>query len=259
MIIDVNAHLGHYPFRALRHTTAEAMIGRMDRNGIAKAVVSSLPAMFYRDAHRGNEELWEDTQPHRGRLIPVATVNPTYAGWERDLTEAVGRWKMKAVTLVPEHHGYSLTDAHGRAALARIAEHGVPVVLTQRLEDRRQRHAWDRAEDLNANALVEAAKAHPGLRFALNNWVGLDGKKLREAGLKGRCLLDFARTQVVFRKEVPKLIEALGVEAIAFGSHAPFDYAGPSLVKLANLERLPAADFARIAWRNAAAFFGIEV
>lgn len=257
MIIDVNVHLGHYPFRALRQNTATKMIELMDRNGIAKAVVTSLPALFYRDAHRGNEELFEEAEAHRGRLFPVATVNPKYVGWERDLTEAIERWKMKAVTLVPEHHGYTLNDGAGRAALTRIAEFGVPVVLTQRFEDRRQRHAWDRAEDLSVNALLEAARAHPSLKFLLSNWLGLDGAKLVEAGLKGRCLIDFARLQVVFRKEVPKLIAALGADAIAFGSHAPFDYVGPSLVKLANIEQLHPADFEKIAGRNAARFLNL--
>jgi hypothetical protein len=46
MIIDSHAHLGHHPFRALRRTTAAAMIGRMDRNGIGKAVVPSWPTVF---------------------------------------------------------------------------------------------------------------------------------------------------------------------------------------------------------------------
>lgn len=257
MIIDVNATLGHYPFRQLRHRTAEKLIDLMDRNGIDRAVVSSLHAVFYRDAHRGNEELRAETAAHGARLIPVATVNPKYAGWERDLAEAVERWQMKAVTLVPEHHGYTLADAHGRAALTRMAEYGLPVVLTQRFEDRRQRHAWDRAEDLTVAALIEAAQAHPRLRFLLVNWIGLDGAKLAAAGLRGRCLIDFARLQVVYRKEVPRLIETMGVEAIAFGSHMPFDYVGPSLVKLANLEKLPAAEREKIAWRNAAAFLGI--
>lgn len=53
------------------------MIGRMDRHGIVKAVVSSLPARFYREAHRGNDELFEETQAQRGRWIPVVTANPT--------------------------------------------------------------------------------------------------------------------------------------------------------------------------------------
>ncbi len=220
MIIDVNAFLGHYPFRQLRNNSAAAFVAHLDRNGIDRAVVSSLHAVFYRDAHRGNEELFAETRAHASRLIPVATVNPKYVGWERDLAECVEQWKMKVVTLLPEHHGYSLSDAQGRAALAKIAEYGLPVLLTQRLEDRRQRHAFDRAEDLQLNAVLEAAQAYPRLKFMLVNWAGLDGKRLVDAGLKGRCLIDFARLQVVFRKDVPKLIETLGVEAIAFGSQS---------------------------------------
>jgi hypothetical protein len=258
MIIDVNACLGPYPFRQLRHTTAEEMIGLMDRNGIDRAVVSSLQAVFYRDAHRGNEELFEEAKRHGSRFIPVATVNPKYVGWERDLAEAVERWKMKIVTLVPEYHGYALSDEHGRAALERIARYGVPVMLMQRFEDRRQRHHWDRAEDLQAGALLEAAHAHPSLKFLLVNWIALDGAKLVAAGLKGRCLIDFARTQIVYRKDAVKLMDALGVEAMAFGSHMPFDYVGGSLVKLANVEKLRPAEYEAIAWRNAAKFLQLE-
>ena len=257
MIIDVNACLGHYPFRALRNTTASELITLMDRNGIDRAVVSSLHAVFYRDVQRANEELIEQTAPHGGRLVPIGTVNPKYVGWERDLAELVERRKLKAITLVPEHHGYTLTDEHGRAALQRIAEYGVPVMLMQRFEDRRQRHSWDKAEDLQVGALLEAARAHPKLRFLLVNWIGLDGARLKDAGLQGRCLIDIARIQVVYRKEVPRLIDALGVESVAFGSHLPFDYVGPSLVKLADIEQLRPGDREAIAWRNATTFLGL--
>ena len=257
MIIDLNATIGPYPFRSLRHRTAAQVVELMDRHGIDRAVVSSIPALFYRDAHRGNEELWAEIVPFASRFTPVATVNPRYVGWERDLAEAVERWGMKGVALAPEYHGYALGDEHGRAALARIAGYGLPVMLAQRFEDRRERHAWDRAEDLTPAALLEAARAFPKLKFMLINWLGLDGAKLVEAGLKGRCLIDFARMQVVFRKEVPKMIESMGVEAIAFGSHLPFDYVGPSLVKLANLARLRPDDYAKVAGENAARFLGL--
>lgn len=258
MIIDVNACLGPYPFRSLRFNTAEGMAGLMDRNGIDRAVVSFLPAVFYRDGHQGNRELYEATKDHGSRFIPVATINPKYVAWERDLEEAVERWQMKAVALVPEHHGYALADERGRAALSRIAKHGVPVMLMQRFEDRRQRHHWDRAEDLQSAVLLEAARAHPELRFLLVNWLGLDGARLIEAGLKGRCLIDFARTQFVYRKDALRLIDTLGVEALAFGSHMPFDYVGPSLVKLANLERFRPAEHEAVAWRNAARFLRLD-
>ena len=50
----------------------------------------------------------------------------------------------------------------------------------------------------------------------------------------------------------------MGIESIAFGSHMPFDYLGPSLVKLANLATLPATDYEKIAWRNAADFLRLD-
>lgn len=258
MIIDVNATLGPYPFRRLRHTTAEELVAQMDRQGIDRAVVSSLPSVFYRDAHEGNADLLAAVNAQRGRLVAVVTTNPTYPGWERDLAGVVAGGRVKAVALWPEHHGYALKDAAGRRALEVIEQHGLPVVLTQRLEDRRQRHRWDQAEDLTVAALLEAARGHPALRFLLVNWAGLDGARLAAAGLRGRCLIDFARLQVVNRKEVPRLMAALGAESVAFGSHLPFDYVGPALVKLANLERLSAADRERVAWRNAAEFLRLE-
>lgn len=259
MIIDACAHLGPYPFRALRDTTALRMIARMDRLGIERAIVDSIPAVFYRDGHRGNAALHAEITRHRERLIPLAVINPTYADWEHCLDEAVQDWGMKGVALYPDYHGYRLADEPGRKALERIAARNVPVVLTQRLEDRREQHAWDRAEDMTEPELLATAKAHPSLRFHLRNWSLSNGRRLGDAGLKSRCLIDFARIGVLYTKEVPGLIETLGVEALAFGTHAPFDYAGPSLVKLANLETLPKADHERIAGRNAAAFYGLKV
>lgn len=259
MIIDVNAYIGHYPFRKVSATNAVGLLALMDAAGIDKAVVSSLHAVFYRDAHRGNEELHEETRKHADRFVTVATVNPKYVGWRADLAQAVERWNMKAVTLVPEHHGYRLNDEHGQAALEQIAEYNLPLVLTQRFEDRRQRHHWDVAEDLSIKSVIDAARSHPKLKFLLSNWISLNGGQLAAAGLKGRCLIDFSRLHVLMLKNVPSLIADLGVESIAFGSHLPFDYAGPSLVKLANLDTLPAADQEKIAWRNAAAFLRIPV
>jgi uncharacterized protein len=259
MIVDVNTFLGHYPFRRVRYTTAAEMIAHMDANGLDAALVSSLHAVFYRDAHRGNEELLEAVSRFPNRLFPVGTVNPTYVGWERDLTWLIEKGRVHAIALVPEYHGYRLTDERGTAALKEIAEAKLPVVLTQRLEDRRQRHHWDVAEDLRADELIEVAKTHATLKCVLVNWLGLSGDKLLAAGLRGRCLIDFARQAVVGTKEVPRLIEALGVESIAFGSHMPFDYPAAALVKLSNIAALMPDTYERIAWKNANDFLALRL
>lgn len=258
MIIDANCFLGHYPFRSLRHNTADSLLALMDRNGVDQAIVSSLHAVFYRNAQRGNEELHDETKPFRDRLIPIAAVNPKYVGWIADLEQAAEQWRMRGVTLWPAHHGYDLRDEFGQAALERIEQLGLPLVLTQRLEDRRQRHHWDIAEDLEQQAVLEIARSNPQLKIFLCNWNGLDGDKLAAAGLKGRVLIDFARLDVMVRGSVPKLIDSLGADSIAFGTHAPFDYMGPSLVKLESVAELAANDLENIAWRNTSQFFQLS-
>ena len=258
MIIDLHAHLGHYPFRRIRNNTAPGLLDLMDRNGIDKAVVSSLNSVFYRNVHEGNRELRAETQPAADRLIPLATVNPMYAGWEYDMDEAILAWGWKGVYLVPGHHRYRLNDEAGQAVLRRIAQLKVPVVLPQRLEDRRQQHWMDTAEDLRFDDVAAALKPLPELKVILLNWQGLDGGKIREAGLAKRVLIDMTRLSVTLRKDIPRLIDALGVGAVGFGTHIPMTYPGPALLKLQIRGFLSSADRERIAWRNATEFLGIE-
>lgn len=258
MLIDINAHLGPYAFRQIRHHTSERLLGLMDRNRIDAAVVSSNTSLTYRDAHRGNEELHQAVQAGGGRLVPIATVNPTYAGWQADMEQALDEWGMKAVRLAPHYHGYCLNDRNGQAVLSVAAKRGVPVVLHQRIEDRRQQHAWDRAEDLRFAGVAEAARRNPDLRFILLNWLGISGQAVIDAGLKDRVLIDLTRFAVVVYYQLPRLIDAIGTQAVAFGTHAPFNYVGPALVRLEAL-KLSGDDAERVAWRNAAQFLQIDV
>lgn len=257
-IIDVGAHLGHYPFRRLRHNTAAGLLELMDRTGISHSVVACTHSLFYRDAHGGNEELAEAVSASGGRLFGLATINPLYAGWERDLEESIGRFGLIGLRLAPSYHGYRFTDDAAAAVLRQAISMRIPVALSQRIEDRRQRHLWDQADDLEFREVAQIAKTHAELRLLLLNWSGIDQAAFLEAGLQGRCLVDFARMRVVLQHTVPRLIDGLGIEAIAFGSHVPFSYPGPALVKLEVLD-VTAADRERIAWRNAAEFLRLNV
>jgi hypothetical protein len=261
VIIDCNCYWGHYPFRRLPNYQASGLIAMLDHNGIDQALVSSLHTVFYRNAHEGNRELMEDIEAHRDRLWPLATINPKYVGWQADLQEAAEVWQVKGINLWPNYHGYVLSDELGQAALAAIDELDLPVVLTQRLEDRRQRHHWDVAEDLTQQEVLDAVQAFPTLRIAFCNWTGLDGRKLLQAGLQGRCLIDLARLDLLVRGSIDGLLDSLGAESVSFGSHAPFDYFGPSLVKLSTLIELskrgsvPQPSVDKVMFQNAQQFF----
>ncbi|MCK5804300.1 MAG: amidohydrolase family protein [Lentisphaeria bacterium] len=257
MIIDLNAHLGHYAFRRLRHNTAPALLELMDRSGIDKAVVSSVPSLFYRDAHAGNEELRDAVMESHGRLIPIATINPTYAEWERDLDEAVTNWRFRAVRLLPQYHAYSLADDCGQAVMRAATERGVPVAVHQRIEDRRMRHHLDTVDDLDLGQVVRAAKSVPDVRLLFLNCLRIPVEAIKEAGLEGRVLIDFTRMAAVLTKSIPALLESLGAGALGFGSHIPFNYPAPALIKLEIVD-VSEEDRERITWRNAAAFLSID-
>jgi len=75
MIIDMNAYLGHWPFRRLRYNAAPELLDLMDEKGIDRACVSSASAIFFKNSQAGNEELAEQIEPYRDKLIPFAVIN----------------------------------------------------------------------------------------------------------------------------------------------------------------------------------------
>lgn len=257
MIVDIHCHLGHWPFRPLRHNTAAGLVERMDRFGIDSGVVSSLDAVFYRDAQAGNEELAEATADWPDRFRLLATVNPRYAGWERDLDRCVEGLGMKGLRLVPQYHDYDLTDTHGQSVLAAAAERNLPVAIPQRLEDRRQRHHFDDARDLTGEEILGALKAHPRLPFVLLNGTGYENVDLldEDAFRERPFLIDITRLTAVLQASIPKLVHKVGAEKVAFGTGMPVNYPSPALIKLDVLDA-PKEVKEKIAWRNAAAMFG---
>ncbi len=140
MIIDMNTYLGHWPFRRLRHNTAAALVELMNEKGIDHACVSSASAIFYKNSQAGNEELAEDIEPHRDRLIPFAVINPTYADWQHDLDVCVNDFGVKGLRLYPNYHNYALSDACCHELIRLATERELIVSIPIRQIDQRQRH-----------------------------------------------------------------------------------------------------------------------
>lgn len=138
-VIDANAFLGKWPFQNFGESAAE-LVDLMDRKGVDQALVSATESVFYRNVHSGNRELIEAIQGYEDRLIPVATINPTYAAWKDDLAECLDEFGMEAVKLLPLYHDYDLSEPTVRELFAICAERGVPVILAGPLEDSRGRH-----------------------------------------------------------------------------------------------------------------------
>jgi hypothetical protein len=163
---DVGALIGPYPFRHVPHPEPDALVRVMDREEIATAWVGHLPTAFHRDPAPGNDTLYRLLQPHRDRLRPAPAVRPDWPGWERELDRAT-REGAGAIRAWPRHWGM----AAGHAALTDLAiacaSRALPLVLTVRFEDSRQRHAIDVAGDLDAATVRGVARAGTGARIVV--------------------------------------------------------------------------------------------
>lgn len=252
MRIDVNAYVGHWPFRQLRHNTADALVRRMDERGIDRAVVALIDGVLYKDVHSANETLSERVGPFRDRLIPFATLNPTYAGWREDLRRCVEDLGLSGLRLYPQYHGYRLDDPDGLALIDAASELGWAIQVPMRIVDRRQRHRWDLAEDLAPEALYTALAQSPQARWMLLNCLGLDGERLGQ----GRYLVEISRMTAVLQRNIQALIESAGPGHLAFGTGMPFKAPEPALLKLEVLD-VPPEVVERITWRNAYEMLGL--
>jgi len=255
MIIDVNAYLGHFAFRRLRHNTAASLLALMDSKKIDEAVVSSAGAIAYRNAQAGNEEVAAETSGHRDRLIPFAVINPFYAGWQDDLKTCHEDFGMTGLRLYPKWHNYSFSSPCCRELVNAATERGMVVSIPIRVEDNRQRSWLLNIPDIPLEEIVELVKAHPKSRFILLNGLGYTGSPLgrKDNGLPSNYAIELSRLSAVLANEIGQLITNLGAERIMFGTGMPFNYADPALVKLEVLDASE-PDREKIRGQNAASW-----
>ncbi len=252
MIVDVNAYLGHFAFRRLRHNTATSLLALMDAKRIDKAVVSSASAITYRNAQAGNEEVAEEVRGHSDRLIPFAVINPFYAGWKDDLKICHEEFGMAGLRLYPKWHNYQLSSRYCRELVNAATERGMVISIVIRAEDNRQRSWLLNIPDVPLEEIVELVKAHPKARFILLNGIGYTRCPLgrKDNGLGSNYAIELSRLSAVLANELGQLITNLGAERVMFGTGMPFKYPDPALVKMEVLDASE-TDKEKIRSRNA--------
>ena len=107
MLIDINAHIGHWPFRKVQYNTCKTLLERMNKFGVELSVIANMNGIFYKNTQSANEELYDEmksNRKYRSRFIPFATINPIYAGWEYDFKVSYRKLGMMGVNLYPQYH-----------------------------------------------------------------------------------------------------------------------------------------------------------
>lgn len=166
-LIDVNTHVGAYPWRHVPHPEPAVLARVLVREGIDAAWVGHLPSAFWRDPAPGNAELYAALAPHPA-LLPAPCVRPDWPGWERQVQDAAEHGA-PAVRAYPQLWGLSPGDAALTALARACADAGLALVLSVRFEDVRQRHPLDAAPDLQPAHVRALARAGTGAALVVVN------------------------------------------------------------------------------------------
>lgn len=223
-MIDHNALIGGYPFRALPDPAPTRLLADMKRLGIEQAWVGHVPSIWYRDVAAGNAELFAALAPHRAKLLPVPAVNPAYPGWQREVARARSE-KCPAVRTYPSHFGFSAAGPAMAELTAACAEAGLVLVLTMRLEDGRQRSRLDGAADLIGADVRHTVRSHDRVQMLVTN---ADRAVVEEVhwgstpAESSRIRWDISWIWGAPEDHLAHLYRTVGRERFVFGTHFPF-------------------------------------
>lgn len=239
--VDVHAYVGQYAFRHLPHPDADVLGRVLGRERIGSAWVGHLPTAFHRDPAPGNEELYELLATHRALLHPASAVRPDWPGWERELARALDH-DARAIRAYPMQWGLAAGDA-GMARLAgACGEAGVPLLLTVKFEDVRQRHPLDAASDLSGAHVRALARATGGGRSPQVIVLGAGRELVEEChwaltpGERSRLYWDVSWIWGPPEDHLAKLFRTVGADRFVFGTAWPLRL---TQVPVATLDLLP--------------------
>jgi predicted TIM-barrel fold metal-dependent hydrolase len=231
MIVDTNVHVGVWPFRRPPWFETADIVKKLRSVGITEAWTGSFEGLLHKDLAGVNARLADECQRHPNFLIPFGSVNPRLPDWEEDLRRCHERHRMPGVRLHPNYHGYRLDDPVFGRLLEGAAERRLVVQIAVRMEDERTHHPLMRVPAVDLNPLPATFARSPNSRLQILNaaFNPRDETSLLLAR-SGKVYFDFANMESV--GGLAKVLQRIGPQHIAFGSHFPLFYPEAALFKM---------------------------
>ena len=216
-MFDVNTSIGHWPFRKLENNTAFELKNYLASYGIEGAAVAHNHAACYMNVQESNVELFRDiTAEKSGFFRGIATLNPLYAAWEKDLATCRNEFNFKAVRLLPEYHNYKLSDNAAAEIITAAAELNMLVVIPNEIVNYRQRHWMESGIPLGCATLLETAKKFPQAKFLFTETAFADNPA---EPYPENIWFEMSRFQCCFRDTLNKFIAQVGADHVLFAPY----------------------------------------
>jgi len=225
-LIDTSVFCGYWPFRCLAQRTPDALKAHLQSRGVTLAWVAATEAILYPDPMQANEPLFEAISGDPF-FVPVAIVDVTLATWRRDAERCLRKWGCRALKLVPNYHGYKLSDPRVSELVSVAGEADVPVCVQMRMMDERAHHPLMKVPGVPAADVARLAQRSPEVRF-----LACGAYRHDLPGLSGAPNVWVEISSVESGQTLRSAVEARGPERLVFGSHSPFYYFEAVLAKL---------------------------
>lgn len=248
MIIDCGAFCGHWPFRRLRHASPASLAEAMRENGMRRAVVSSLDAIFFNDPNEGDEALKDALAPSDWLAV---SHNPLLPFAQADMAE--NRLGAVALRLYPGYHGYAPDDACAVSLCRAAAQRGLVIFLTVKLEDVRLEYILRQQVPALESALA-LAEAVPEGTFVLSGYALSDAVRQggQIAGVPNVYLDTAFCGNLTFPYE--RLLDAFPHKRVLFATYQPLLCPAVNRLAMAYAD-IPEEARADILYRNAERLF----
>ncbi len=210
---------GNWPFRLIPNHTVADLKAMHQRYGITGGCVASLESVFYNDPMESEERLAAELAGTEYRQ--VITVNPTLPAFDEMIDEAVERFDVAAVKIVPGYHGYRLTDDCMETLHKVLVKHHLPLYVVRRIEDVRLNYLVLPREPDNEE-FTALAKAMPDVKLLFCGFSGWE--MLPFAPLCKECPNVYFEMSL-FKNGVgwmPYGLEQFPADRLLFGSSYPF-------------------------------------
>jgi len=255
MTFDFTVYSGYWPFRQLRYAGASGLTRLMARTGVSQALAVPLQGVFYKDCLDGVREMCADLASHAGKFLPSAVVNPNFPGWERDLRTMVEDFGCVACGMLPNYHGYRVTDGCAAALLRLLEQMNVPCLIFIRLWDERSHHWCMQVPPLSVDEVNYLLKLFLTVPMAICNAIlPIEGVALAPAFQdRAATVLTTAYKSINLDQVLPQV----GPEHLVYGSGAPLFYPESALLQI-QMARLDSGVREKILCRNALDFLGLK-
>jgi predicted TIM-barrel fold metal-dependent hydrolase len=252
MAFDVHTALGHWPYRRVPGQMPAELRSLLQAGSIDGAAVANTHGLFYKNCHDANLELAEWLAPHSDFYVGVATLNPTYAAWERDLATCAQELGFRALRLAPQYHDYALVSDAAIDMAKAAAAVGLPLIIPHRVVDVRQRHWFDTERTIDVGEIGALCTRVPQATVIVTESRYPAAALMNEDGSPRYPGLYLESSRIT----LDTFPEPFAAERILFGTGAPFKHVTPALLKVETAGLEPVSK-ARIYAGNARTLLGL--